>query len=227
MEDYDDGPSPFRMFGILGMVAPMVVTMLMAGMLWMGLLYVIARWRNNRAAVPDPQLGLKFALHLFRFHGYQLMLLGGFLLLFTVLLKKGEYGPTRGDMARPAFAFLVAGGLVYGAHTLGLAKTNQAQHPLVGRLFGGLNLIVTGLVGFIGLVFALQILFAKGEGGNEARAAWSAVLVYCVAWGVQGALLGKSMLDGDAPPPEVGAAPGSPIVPPTAPVPEPMRQPLA
>lgn len=229
MDDYDDGPSPFRMFGLLGMIAPMMATMVMAGMVWMGLLYVIARWRNNRAAVPDPQLGLKFALHLFRFHGYQLLLLGGMMLLFTVLLKKEEYGPTRGDIVRPAFAFLVAGGIVFGVHQLLLTKTNQAQHPLVGRLFAGLNLIVTGLVGFIGLVLALQMLFAKGSGGLPARAAWSVVLVYCGAWGVQGALMGKTMLDGSAPPPESmtpPAMPGAPGVPP-APVPEPMRQPLA
>jgi hypothetical protein len=221
MDDYNDGPSPFRMMGLLGMVAPMMATVLMAGLLWMGLLYVIARWRNNKAAIPDPQLGLKFAMHLFRFHGFQLLLGGIFLVVFTILHK----GEGRGDIMRTAMGLLVVGGLVFGVHTLVLTKTNQDSFTLVGRLFGGLNLIVTGVVGFIALVVAFQMLFQKGEHGDEARLVWSLVLTYVTAWGVQGAILGKSMLDGPAPD-ETGGRVG-PTAPPSAPVPEPMRQPLA
>lgn len=226
MDDYDDGPSPFGMMGMMGMAAPMMAMMFAAGFLWMVVIYIVARWRNNRAPVPDPQLGIKFALHLFRFHGYQLLLLGGTMVLFTVLMKT-ERGGGRGDIFRPAAAFLVAGGIVFGIHTLALTKTNQAQYGMMGRLFGGLNLLVTGLVGFIGLIFALQVLFAKGEGGNVSRMAWSIVLVYCTAWGVQGAMLGKIMLgpgDGSS---DAMMPPGGMAPPPPASVPEPMRQPLA
>jgi hypothetical protein len=221
MEDYDDGPSPFRMMGILGMVAPMMATILMAGLVWMGLLYIVARWRNNRAAVPDPQLGLKFALHLFRFHGFQLLLAGAFMLVYTILHKGGG----RGDIVRPALGLLVVGGLVFGSHTLLLTKTNQDSFTLMGRLFGGLNLIISGLVGFIALVIAFQMLFQKGSHGDEARLVWSLVLTYVTAWGVQGMMLGKSMLDGPAPDESAGRV--GPTAPPSAPVPEPMRQPLA
>jgi hypothetical protein len=224
MDDYDDGPSPFGMMGMMGMAAPMMAMMFAAGFAWFVLIYVIARWRNNRAPMPDPQLGLKFALHLFRFHGYQLLLMGGTMLLFTVLMKS-ERGSVRGDIFRPAAAFLVAGGIVFGVHTLMLTKTNQDQYGLMGRLFAGVNLVITGLIGFVGLIFALQVLFAKGEGGNVARVAWSIVLVYCTAWGVQGALLGKSMLSGGSS--DAMAPPGSMQQPPPTSVPEPMRQPLA
>lgn len=220
MDDFDDGPSPFRMMGILGMVAPMMATLVMAGLLWMGVLYVVARWRNNRASVPDPQLGLKFALHLFRFHGFQLLLLGLFAVVYAILTK----GNSRGDIIRPGLALLVVGGLVFGTHTLFLTKTNQDSFTIVGRLFGGLNLVVTGVVGFIALVIAFQMLFQKGSHGDEARLVWSMVLVYCGAWGALGALLGKAMLEGPAP--DEGGRPGAPL-PPREIVPEPMRQPLA
>lgn len=225
MDDYDDGPSPFSMMGMMGMAAPMMAMMVVGGLAWWILIYVILRWRNNRAPVPDPQLGLKFALHLFRFHGYQLLLVGGTMLLFTVLMKS-ERGSARGDIFRPAAAFLVAGGIVFGVKTLMLTKTNQERFTLVGRVFAGGNLLVTGLIGFVGLVFALQVLFAKGEAGNVARVAWSIVLVYCTAWGVQGALMGKTMLSDDGTP-DAAAPPGGFGAPPSTSVPEPMRQPLA
>lgn len=221
MDDYDDGPSPFRMMGIFSMVAPMMATILMAALVWMGLLYVIARWRNNRAAVPDPQLGLKFALHLFRFHGYQVLLAGVFGVVYAILHKSGTFG----DIIRPSLALLVVGGLVFGVHTLVLTKTNQDSFTLVGRLFGGLNLIITGAVGMIALVIAFQMLFAKGKSGDEGRLVWSLVLTYCTAWGVQGALLGKAMLEGPAPD-ETGTGRSAPPAPASS-VPEPMRQPLA
>jgi|GEM_PF-1973988 len=221
MDNFNDGSSPFRMMGILGVVAPMMATFAMGVLVWMGLLYVIARWRNSKAAYPDPQLGLKFALHLFRFHGFQLLLGGLFAIVYAVLHK----GDGKGDIVRTAAGLLVAGGLVFGSHTLFLTKTNQDSFPLVGRMFGGLNLIVTGVVGFIALVLAFQMLFQRGDHGDGARLVWSLVLTYGTAWGFIGAMLGKRMLDGPAPD-ESGGRPGV-IVAPGAPLPEPMRQPLA
>ena len=82
------------------------------------------------------------------------------------------------------------------------------------------------VIGFIALVVAFQMLFQKGKGGDDARIVWSLVLVYCTAWGVQGAMLGKTMLDGPAPD-ESGRGGAAPTPPPAVNLPEPMRQPLA
>lgn len=220
MDDFDDGPSPFAMMGLLGM-APMVAMMMVGMVAWTAILYIIARWRNHRLAEPDPQLGLKFALHLFRLHGFQLLLLGGFFLVYSILHKGGG----RGDIVRPGFGFLVVGGLVFGVHSLVLTKTNQDSFPVVGRLFAGLNLIISGVVGFVALIVAFQMLFQKGEGGDAARAVWSLVLTYVTAWGVQGAMFGNAVL-GSGSPDDVARGPGMPSAPPPSSIPEPMQRPL-
>jgi len=222
MDDYDDdGPSAFRMMGLFGMMAPAMAMMVAASLWGVVILYVIARWRLHRAGTDDPQLGLKFVVHLFRFHGYQILLLGTFLLLYSVLIKGNDN--VRSPMWRSALGFLVAGGGIFGVHTLILGRTNQEQHPLVARLFTGMSLVVTGMIAMIALIAGLQALFAKGDMGNEGRAFWSLVLVYVTAWAVQGSILARNHLtpttpyDGSLPPPP----------PPGATVPDPMRQPLA
>lgn len=226
MDDYDDyggGPSPLRMFSFFSMLAPVAGMALFASLWGVVILYVIARWRHHRAGTGDPQLGLKFVLNLFRMHGYQLLLLGAFLLLYSILAKGNS--DMRSPIWRAALGFLTSGGVVFGAHTVLLMKTNQAEQPLVGRMYGGLSLLITGLIAMIGLVLGTQALFAKGSMGNEGRGFWSLVFVYGTAWVVQGAVFGRASLAGgnvDGP----GAMPGVPP-PPPAPVPEPMRQPLA
>jgi hypothetical protein len=187
--DYGDGPSPMRMFGLLGMLAPMVGMLLFASLWGVVILYVIARWRYHRAGTVDNQLGLKFVLHMFRLHGYQLVLLGAFLMLFSILAK-GNSRHALADLARRA-GLPHRGGVVFGAHTVLLTKTNQAEQPLVGRLYGGLSLMITGLIAMIGLIAGTQALFAKGEMGNEGRGFWSLVFVYGAAWVVQGAVFGR------------------------------------
>ncbi len=219
-DDYGGGPSPFRMMGLFSMLAPAMAMLIFASLWGVVILYVVGRWRQNRAATSDPQFGMKFVLHLFRFHGYQLMLLGGFLLLFSVLYK-GESGE-RSPIWRMALGFVTSGGIVFGAHQLFLGKTNQAAFPLVGRMYGGLSLVVTGLIGMIGLVGGIQTLFAKGPMGNDGRMLWSLVFTYGTAWVGQGAIFARAQLEG-------GSVDGDAVAPPppAATVPEPMRQPLA
>jgi hypothetical protein len=160
--------------------------MLFSFALWVGVLvYVIARWRSYReAAAPDPQLGLKTALVMFLTIAYQSMLVGGTLLLWAIFTKSGSDG--RGDLVRHAFGVLVPSGLVFGAHYVALARTNAAEVPLVPRLFAGVSLIVTGVVGFIALLVLFNGLLARGEAGEDLRVALAATLVYGGAWAYQG-----------------------------------------
>ncbi|MEZ4400184.1 MAG: hypothetical protein R3B06_09205 [Kofleriaceae bacterium] len=219
MDDFD---SPFGMMRLFGMLVPAMVMLLVISLWGVIILYVVARWRHHRAGTRDPQLGLKFALHLFRFHGYQLLLMGGLLLLYAFLLKGNS--AERSPVWRSALGLFTSGGIVFGLHTVWLAKTNDELAPLVGRLFRGMSLVLTGLIGFIALVAACQLLFAKGSSGDGGRLVWSALLIYGTAWGVQGVVFARAAMTSAEPDAAVPPAPPSP---PSPPVPEPMRQPLA
>ncbi len=206
---------------ILQALGPMVMMMALIGLMFPLLLYVVARWRDHRAPTADPQLGLKFALHFFRIQGYQLVLAGLFMLVYSVLAKKLP-SEARELIWRPALGLVVPAGLVFGLMTTFLGKTNNDVSPAVGRLFNGYNLMVTGIIGFVALIMGFQLLFQKGPSGDLGRVVWSAILVYTTAAAVQGALFGRAVLD--APPPASLEPPAPPA---TAEVPGPMQRPLA
>ena len=224
MFDDDDGPglSPFALFGpMMGVLVPVLMISILAPLI----LYVIARWRDARSPAPDPQLGLKFALGFFRLQGYLLLLYGGAMLLFSILMK-GEgraMSEVREMIYRPAFGLLVPGGLVFGATSAMLAKTNRIEYPQVGRLWAGYNLMIVGSIGFVALIMLFQIMFAKGESGQPGRIAWTGVLVFTSAAVVQAILFAKEVMEG--PPPPTTWPPEAP--PPPADVPPPMQKPLA
>jgi hypothetical protein len=185
-------------------------------------LYAVLRWRDSRAPSPDPQLGLKYALHFFRLSAFQLLLAGTAMLLFSMLGK--DLGESREDIYRPAFGFLVPAGVVFGVATVMLGKTNNYTHPNVARLFNGLNLLITGIIGFAVFVMAFQLLFAKGKSGNPGRMVWSGVLVYTTAWAALGAMFARQVMDAPPPPlPPTSYGPGGG----GGDRPEPMQRPLA
>ena len=174
------------------------VAMVLSFGLWAGMVvYLVARWRTYReAGAADPQLGLKTALAMFQTLSYQALLLGGFLLFSSLFTK---YDDGRGDGVRLAFGVLVPAGLVFGAHWVALARTNAVELPLVPRLFAGVSLIITGIAGFVALLALFTTLFGRGEGGEGLRKALAGVLVYSVAWVVQGLAFVRRVTTG-APP---------------------------
>jgi hypothetical protein len=193
-------------------VAPLFATL---GLLPV-IIYIVARWRTYRDNLPpDPQLGFKTAMHFFLVTGIQLLLIGSFMLVWG-MFQKGDSG----DQMRSAAGFILTGGIIFGAHFVGLQRTNDAQFPMVGRMFAGLNLVQTGLFGTIGLALALQALFMKGDSGDFGRMAWSMTLVYGIAWGVLGMRMFQRTFGG-APPPGVQqfAAPPPAAPPPGSPRP--------
>jgi hypothetical protein len=147
-------------------------------------LYLIARWRDHRAPMADPQLGLKFAMHLFATTALNILLLGTAFLIYT-LISPGS-SSLKGDWYRIAFALLVPAGIVLGVHLAMIRRTNDFEVPGVRRLFLGYNLIVFGSIGFFSLLFAFQMLFMKGSTGGAGHLAGSLVLVYCTAWALLG-----------------------------------------
>jgi len=220
-EDDDYGPNPFMFARIIGMAVVPMVFALLVGLLAPMIMYILARWRDKHAPAPDPQLGLKFVLNFFRVQSYQILLLGLFMLIYAMLTK--EMSKHRGDLMRPAFGFIVPAALVFGVTTALLPKTNQYAYPAVARLWNGYNLMITGLIGFIVLIFGFQLLFAKGSTGEAGRVVWALVLVYTSAWAVQGAMFARQVLDQPMlDPPSSGSSSGG-----DPDVPGPMQKPLA
>ncbi|MEJ7597915.1 MAG: hypothetical protein WKG01_08410 [Kofleriaceae bacterium] len=173
-------------------------------------LYGLARWRATHAAVPDDQIGLKFALHYFGSIGLQLALFGAVFLLHTILSPATA---SKNELYRTAFALLAPAALVLGACHAALRRTNDRLAPNVRRLFAGYNLVVTGLVALLALVLGFQVLFAKGHTGMGDSAA-AAVIVYCTAWLVIGRRFGRLVLA--APSTPVSADLGPTVAPPPA-----------
>jgi len=184
MDDFGASePSPLF---VLRLMTSFVLPVLAAMALLPVVLYVIARWRAHRDPEADPQLGLKFALSFFKWQGYQVALMAGVMLLYSLISKSS--GEVRSDITRSAFGFLLPGLIVLGAATVALTRTNQRERPGVGRLLTGFNFMLTGIGGFVTLTMAFETLFQKHGGGDEARLIWSATLVYVTAWVVQGIL---------------------------------------
>lgn len=182
-------------------------------------LYIVARWRAGRDPVPDPQLGLKFALYYFATGGLQLALAGITLLAYTMIKPSGEDLDSKSEMYRLAFGFVLPAAAVLGAHLALLARTNDRQYPGVRRLFVGFNLLITGLVGFAALVLGAQALFAKGSTHGMGHLGGAAILIYCTAWGLLAwqfdfLVIGRDNFMAGGPPghvvPPPGATPGDP-----------------
>jgi hypothetical protein len=190
-------------FGELGLVfgtlGAFLVPMLAVSFFLPVVIYLVVRWRTYREGLPgDPHLGFKTALAFFQTTAYQVALLGVFLFVYGLLTKGGDN--TRGDLIRTAFGLLVPSLLVYFAHMVAMSRTNAVQLPLVPRMFAGLSLVHTGVIGFFGLDLAFVSLLSRGESGEAGRIAWSLVIVYTVAWVVQGLRFLRSATSGGPPP---------------------------
>jgi hypothetical protein len=158
-------------------------TWLLYGVFWiLPAAYIVLRWRAYRENTPpDPQLGIKTALHYFKTLGYHVMLIGAFCLLYGLFESH-----VRGQMVRLAIGLLIGGGIVFGSHAVILDKyTNPSQSPAVPKLFNGFNLVISGLVGMGALIATLVLLLQKYNSGSMITPAICLLLVYGLSWGLQ------------------------------------------
>ncbi len=164
------------------------------------ILYVVARWRTYREGLNDTQLGLKVALSFFKIIAYQLSLAGLFLLVYALMSDAPDDAQEK--VLRTAGGLLVPGMLIYGFHFYAYNQTNHREVPTVDRLFAGVNLLQTGVIGMIATVSGFYLLFQKNIADETERLVWSGVLVYVLAWLVQGLLFARTST---IPPPPVKA----------------------
>jgi hypothetical protein len=247
-EDYGyDAPRPVSLWRALPFdIEPFIAIGVIGALVGSVVLYVLIRGRANKEAAADPQLGLKFVLGLFRVLAYHLLLFGGVALLFGIIMKSG--GVSKELIYRPALALVIPASILFGVHTWALTRTNQAEHPMPGRVLAGASLIISGVMGSLALFLVFQILFEKGASGNGGRFFWSLFLVYGTAWAVQAVrfykrvqlepLMATAPAQAFYPPPAAIAPPGivpspgvvvaaAPPVAPQVPLPAPMAAPLA
>lgn len=210
MDDY--GVSPFQMLRLLGpvvVIGPLLIAMLMSGPF---VLYPIARWRQHRSGVVDPQLGLKSALEYFRMLALQLGLIGLLMIVFAMLSKMPS--SDKGDLYRTGFGLFIPTAILFAGHHAMLRHTNQLAFSTPRRLFAGYNLVITGVLGMIAFILVFQVLFAKGSTGDFGRFAAAALVVYGGAWAGSGLKFLRLVRDEETfpfvPPPPPEAAPVAP-----------------
>jgi hypothetical protein len=162
-------------------------------------LYVIARWRSYREDARDTQLGLKVALSFFKLASYQISLAGIFLLVYALMSDAPD--ETQERILRMAGGLLVPGLLIYAVHFYAYNHTNHRELPTVDRLFAGVNLLQTGMIGFVSWLVSCVFLFQESVPDEIERLSWSLVIVYSLAWIVQGLLFARQSTIVRTPPP--------------------------
>lgn len=161
-------------------------------------IYIVARWRTYRDyGGGDPHLGAKVAICVFRIAAFQLLLAGGFLFLYGLMTTMN--GEARVNILRLAGGLFIPGLVVFAAHTVALHATNFESMPAVVRMFNGINLVQTGLAGFVSIVLVSILMLQKDVPSEMNRIAWSMVLLYVPAWVAQGALFMRSTIDEELP----------------------------
>jgi hypothetical protein len=186
------------MFDEMGYMAMSFTTVFIAPIITVAVaapvvMYIVARWRTYRdGGPPDPQIGLKVAISWFRLASYQLLLCGGFMLLYGIIGDLGDRG--KEEVMRIAGGLMFPAAIIYAAHHVALGFTNASERPMVVRMFSGFNLIQTGIIGFTALMLAGILLFQKNTPTQLNRMAWSLVLVYVPAWCGQGMFMARELL---------------------------------
>ncbi len=162
------------------------------------IIYIVARWRSYRDhGGGDPHLGAKVALSVFKIASFQLLLAAGFLVLYGLLTTMN--GEARTNLIRLAGGLFLPGLVVFAAHSIALNATNWRSMPAVVRMFNGVNLVQTGIAGFVALVLACVLLLQKDVPSEMNRLAWSMALVYVPAWIGQGAMFMRATIDEELP----------------------------
>jgi hypothetical protein len=146
--------------------------------------YVILRWRQAREGEPpDPQLGLKVALHYFATIGWHVTLIALFIVLYSFVVDSSR---TQEVMLRMGAGLLLGGVTVYGLHRVLIARmTDSAERPNVVRVFRGLNLVLCGLIGMSALIAVCAMITQESVPEEPFKIAGLLMLVYLTAWAAQ------------------------------------------
>lgn len=149
-----------------------------------GAAYWSGRWRERGPYErPDPQWGLKVALHFLISCGWMICLAGLMMALADQLTLKDGF-EWRSETRR-ALSIALAGALFTGgSYWLLAARTNHFVRPRAGRSFANIRLLLIGLIFLLGFAGALGSGLAGAHGwqGDSPLRFASVVLVAVPAW---------------------------------------------
>ncbi len=151
-------------------------------------IYIILRVRDARGSLQDPQLGVKFALHLLITIA-AIIAINGTATIFGDLLSMAAdeqpfgypagqgmgFGRTStaqstefpSEIARMGFGMLVAGIVMAGAEVwLLYTRTNERKWPMTRRIFAGSRLLIHGLVVTALLTLSFMVAFSSVESAS-------------------------------------------------------------
>lgn len=148
------------------------------------IIYVVARWRAKDDSAPDPHLGMKVAISMFKLSSFHLVLAAAFIMLLTLLVDMPEF--VSEQMMRLGAGLALPGTIIFVIHEYALKQTNSEQRPSVARMFAGVSLVQSGMLAFTGLVLGGVVLFQKNPPEELGRASLALLLIYGTAWAMQG-----------------------------------------
>lgn len=152
------------------------------------LLYFFFRYRDLQEKQGDRFLGFKAVLHGLYSIGIYLCVLAVTGFVIENLIDTPDprvFGIQEGgglsSTSRAMCALLVTGLIIALVARVAIGRfTNDALYPMVRRFFAGARFTVASLVTFGALAVVLQILFARGEGGEPLRVAAGVFVVWLV-----------------------------------------------
>src|SRR5262249_49509322 len=133
---------------------------------------------------PDAQLGLKLTLAHFAYFGYQVLLVG--LCLFVYGLLSDQSGSARETVLRTSTAIVIPAGLLLSVALLVFHQTNHTEHPLVSRMYVGVNRLQVFGMFALALFVLFQVLLQKRSDSDLSSTAWALTLVYFAASAFEG-----------------------------------------
>ena len=125
------------------------------------ILYIIARWRDNRAEQPDPQLGYKFGLHLFKFVSVQTLIVATVAVTAATFFGM-TYARFEWEIYQAAIGFSIPAVVVFLYSNKMLDETNDKTNPAVARLFSGLLWVLLSVAILIAFTF-MSVMITMGE----------------------------------------------------------------
>jgi hypothetical protein len=178
----------FLQFTLLGSVV--WITLIPFVLLGLAIPYIVLRARDSREH-PDPQLGLKAALHYFLSVSLLLLLTG--LTVIAVDLLTREDAP-RGqvedyEVIRTGVALASSGAAFAFLHFILLTGTDDRRNPIARRTFTGWRFAIHGLVVVSCVTTCLVIVLQKDFKWQTVKGLLGVLLVWFPSWIVHLALL--------------------------------------
>jgi hypothetical protein len=151
--------------------------------------YAVLRARDSREH-PDPQLGLKAALHYFLSVSLLLFLTGLTVVSVDLITREGRPGRDPDtDAIRTGLALAASGAAFASLHLILLSRSNDHRNPIARRTFTGWRFAIHGLVVLFCVTACVVIVLQKTFETRTLKIFLAILLVWFPSWLVHLVLL--------------------------------------